>query len=356
MDHIFKSLKAAKFTKHGVTTSFAVPHPTLANAYAQVDAHECLPGRVTWEAWSGGYGDLVQILGVMNRPLGLTMNDKGLYVRLKEIEPTNRKASMIFLTDTPEGVCEFLGLDRSKWLEGFNNLEEIFKWCANGTFYGWVWNQGEKSRADGIETKNTSSVIEFDHKTEDSDAEKDKASFGDDKTVAAGGTVTSNDRARFRKRPMFKQFFRKWLPENKDAFRNEWPVEREKVLEAALNHFGARSQYDDVMAKCLEEERQKQLLDTLRDVIPEKDKKVKEAIRGMKRWTKFENGKPTFRDSNDPADVTKLEWLWKLEPDAFDELVRWVAINHRQLRKMEEKRVTDVIQHMAKLNLMKSEK
>jgi hypothetical protein len=326
---IIKSLNAVQSTKLGVTTSFAVPHPTFPDTYAQVDTHECLPGRVAWEAWMGGYGDMTQILGVLNRPLGLTMNDLGLFVRVKEVEKNNRKASMVMLTNTPEGVCEFLGLDRKQWLDGFETEEEIFKWCAKGKFYGRVWNKGEKGE----------SSLNISEDKQDGKSTVDEAGFsGEDKTAAEGGTVTTNDRARMRTRPMFKRFFREWLPENPDAFGNEWPVERQQVLDTGLDQFGVRPKYDEIMSKYWEEERQKSVLEELQAVIPLTGDKMKEAIRGIKRWTKLEDGKPVIREEDDPGNTMEVEWLWKMEPVTFKKFLQWVAVNYKDLRSMEKNR------------------
>lgn len=44
----------------------------------------------------------------------MTANDKGLHVRIREIEAANKKQSLVFLTREPGEVCRFFGLDEKR--------------------------------------------------------------------------------------------------------------------------------------------------------------------------------------------------------------------------------------------------
>jgi hypothetical protein len=96
------ALGAIRNTREGKTTSFAVPlsetpntsnsnkglpttsttsetqtisttskpdftSTTTTKSYVQIDVHVCVPGYLEWELFHSSYGDLMQILGVMNR-------------------------------------------------------------------------------------------------------------------------------------------------------------------------------------------------------------------------------------------------------------------------------------------------
>lgn len=85
---------ATLHVSRGDSHSYAIPHPELPDAYVQVDV-ELSPGDGTpegpdlfeWTRFMKGDSDLLQVIGVSHRPLGLTCNDRGLHVRVEEIEP-----------------------------------------------------------------------------------------------------------------------------------------------------------------------------------------------------------------------------------------------------------------------------
>ena len=74
--------------------------------------------------------------GVVVATAGLTINDRGLHVRVPEMEGINRKAAMILLTFDIVKMLEFPGLDVGKWKSGFESDEEVFEWCLGGRFWG----------------------------------------------------------------------------------------------------------------------------------------------------------------------------------------------------------------------------
>ena len=92
-DAIKDVLDAPLHLHRGESHSFAIKHPQIEGAYVQVDVELC-PGDGTpdvaelfeWTRFMKGDSDLLQILGISHRPLGLTCNDRGFYVRVEEIE------------------------------------------------------------------------------------------------------------------------------------------------------------------------------------------------------------------------------------------------------------------------------
>lgn len=87
-------LDAHLHVARGGSHSYAVSHPEIPDAYVQVDV-ELSPGDGTpegpdlfeWTRFMKGDSDLLQIIGVSHRPLGLTCNDQGLHLRVQELEP-----------------------------------------------------------------------------------------------------------------------------------------------------------------------------------------------------------------------------------------------------------------------------
>ena len=134
-----------------VGRSFAIPHPTISDAYVQVDTRVCPDvGAWRWQLFHHAFGDLWNLLGTTIRPFGLTANDKGLHVRIEEIEALDRKKSMIFLTKDPREVCVLLGLEQEKLgidedgvirggdgthSRGFRNMEEMYEFVTQSRFF-----------------------------------------------------------------------------------------------------------------------------------------------------------------------------------------------------------------------------
>jgi hypothetical protein len=249
----------------------------------------------------GGYGDLVQIVGVLNRGIGLTMNDKGLHVRIAEIEPSNRKASMIRLTDDPINVMKFLGLDSEEYKRGFESKEQIFRWIAAARFYG-----------------------------------PDPERSADDETISKN---SSNDRQRFRKREMFAQFFKEWAPAHPEAFKNAERIPRQDVLREVIDFFQVQDQYNEAMSTWKQEETQREILEAIRRVIPAEGEKLGQAIRGAKRWTAFQNGAPGMRDETDPNKVP-AHWLRELKADHKEVFLDWLKANWVELWRREKRRAS----------------
>lgn len=95
-------LQAVRKHRNGPTCSFAVPLSKSENTYLQLDINLCHDGQFEWEYFMNSYGDLWQILGILLRTLGLTANDHGLNLRVKEIESRSRKASKVTLSKDPD--------------------------------------------------------------------------------------------------------------------------------------------------------------------------------------------------------------------------------------------------------------
>lgn len=131
--------------------SFATPHPTISDAYVQVDTHVC-PDVETWrwQIFHHAFGDLWNLLGTTIRPFGLTANEKGLHVRIGEIEALDKKKSMLFLTKDPRELCVLLGLEQERLGvdedgvvrggdgthgRGFRNMEEMYEFVTQSRFF-----------------------------------------------------------------------------------------------------------------------------------------------------------------------------------------------------------------------------
>lgn len=78
------------------------------------------------------YNDLGNLVGKLFHKFGLKFGHDGLkYVYRDE----DHILAEITITHNFKDVCEFLGLDHSKWVDGFDELEDIFKWVASSKYF-----------------------------------------------------------------------------------------------------------------------------------------------------------------------------------------------------------------------------
>lgn len=259
--------------------SFAVPWPEEAIGlggegesgapYAQVDVHVCRGEQLQWKAFKHSYGDLWQILSNFIRPCGLTANDKGLYVRVEEIEPSNRKESMIFLTSSPMQCLAFLGLDVGAYAAGFASEDALFAWVRGCRCFR---NDGDRGREEN-----------------------------------------ANDRQRLRKRFMYRRFMVEWAAQQSKSHAEDAvlvastsangksdasPPTRRMILEEALDRSGRHTEYDEKIEAHRQSEREHQFWDRARAVLQAagvQGDRLNRTTRAFARWVRFEGGVPVVR-------------------------------------------------------------
>jgi hypothetical protein len=135
-------LGAEFYLSNGNSHSFGVPHPERSDAHVQVDV-ELSPESGTaegpelfeWTRFMKGDSDMMQIIGISHRNFGLTCTDKGLFVRLEQIEAYDHKKAKLFLTRDPDQAMDFYGLDKAKYWSGFKDEDDLFDWVTNGRFF-----------------------------------------------------------------------------------------------------------------------------------------------------------------------------------------------------------------------------
>lgn len=237
-------LEAGRHISHGDSLSFAVKLPSEQKdssvPFAQLDIHKCHLGYLEWEYFIKSYGDLWQIIGLTIRDLGLTASDRGLHVRIPEIETENAKASRLFMTKDPAAAMQFMGLDKAQFEAGFSTEHEMFAWIAHGRLFS----------GHNCETRQN-----------------------------------SNDRARLRKRPQFGRFVDEWIPNNRETWKNKPVPSRMQVLDEALDAFDLNAIYQARLRTWQEAKAESKITARIASEIPLEDsEKLNLAMRGMKRW------------------------------------------------------------------------
>ena len=306
----------AKRTKYdGTCYSFAVPYLDQADTYVQVDVHICQPSLKEWTSFQQSYGDLAQILGSVHRPLGFTLNDRGLHLRIEEMESSSRKSSLVFLTKDPERLMHFFGLDSVAYNAGFASEESIFDWIMRGCFF------------DANPLLNVR-------------AEK------------------SNDRRRLQKRAGFRRFMEDFAPyhcsvglDQTDGSSETSLWTRQQVLERALNEFGKHEEYWHKLGQHRDNEREAAFWKRVQGALPLEGPRLNLVLRALKRWVDFKDGCPVVRAKPEVNLNRCPVWLAEgsratdsgandgKQEDAEARLMAWVLAHWETVRALEKTRI-----------------
>lgn len=292
-----------KKTSGSPTTHFAIPWPTLPELdedasraqdqidsqskeidqrYIQLDLHVCDPESFAWEVFHHSHGDFWNLIGSTVRPLGLTPSNSGLYVRIQELEAKNRNAARVLLTASPSKTLAFLGLDESRYWQEFNTVEELFAYAATCRF--------------------------FNPKKYD--------------PVTIRGDLKSNDRARAKKRAVFRMWVEEYLPAHvKDAPADEISagMSREEVVEDAQRCFGVTTQYQERRTDGIREIGRDRMWTQIRKELDIDADSVGVVMRGVKREVVCEEGQ--FQTTIQRA----------YAEDDFDQVVEWARENWKEI-------------------------
>lgn len=283
---------AAHREARGQSQSYAVPHPDIVGAYVQVDI-ELSPGEGTlgaadlfeWTRFMKGDADLLQIIGIAHRPLGLVCNDRGLHVRLEQIEPYDKQVALLFLTRDPEQAMNFYGLDTDQYDKGFGSETELFDWVASGRYF---------------------SAEVFQQRVE-----------------------KSTDKSRQLKRPMYRRFVEDYMPEQPRASNKVWT--RQEILDEAIKRFDVYAEYKYKLSIHDAEEQERKIWQEVKAVLPTNDKAMKSAARALRRWVVFEDRRPLIRDC--PILFPQFfKWSHHVGGNNKEDVLSWVALNWREVK------------------------
>jgi hypothetical protein len=294
---------------------FGIKHPSIPDAYVQVDV-ELSPGSDTkdgaelfeWTKFMKSDADLLQIVGVVHRSLGITCNDKGMHIRIEEVESYNRKKSMLFLTRDPDRAMDFYGYDKDKYHRGFESEAELFDWATNGRYFYWrVYEERDEN---------------------------------------------SNDRSRMNKRAMFRRFVHEYMPScGKGAMALSQPEDsepdakaatpsRQEVLQEALRMFGKREAYNAIILEHKTKGVEEAIWLQINNSIPSENAARSSILKGLKRWVAFKDGRPYITEQP-IATSTKLKWSDYVSNDTLPDVLAWIAENQEQVGKLEEDRANE---------------
>ncbi|KAF1830805.1 hypothetical protein BDW02DRAFT_572639 [Decorospora gaudefroyi] len=297
---IQKALEADVHLRNGGSSSYAVPHPEIPGAHVQIDVEISVGDNTPesaelfeWTRFFKSDSDLLQIIGISHRSLGLICNDRGLHVRVEEIEPYNKKKALLLLTRDPEKVMQFYGLDVAKYWTGFTDENDLFDWVSSGRFFS----------PDIFESR----------------VEK------------------SNDRSRQAKRPMYQRFVEAYMPAHPErGASNSWT--RDQVLQEAIDVFDKQAEYDTMMEVHYLKSAEEELWKDIRAAVPVQSNSLALILKGLRRWVSFEDGQPLI--TPEPNLGEPLVWSKFISANNRNAVLQWVQANWEEVKALEKARAS----------------
>jgi hypothetical protein len=294
---IQQALGATHHINHGETHTYAVPYTDTPNTYAQVDVEIC-PGNDTadgaelfeWTRLMKSDADLFQIIGICHRSLGLLCNDRGLHLRVEDIQSYDKKKSLLFLTRNPKVTLDFYGLDTQKYSAGFENESDLFDWVSRGRFFNRQIFERREEKA--------------------------------------------NDRSRQKKRIMYSRFVEEYMPSHPEAGVQTKMWTRQEVLEEALNTFDKRDKYEVMMEEHRLYEKNIAIWEKVKETIPLDGNSLGVALKGMRRWVDFTDGNPYI--TSKPMIDEQPAWARLVTNE--EGTLAWVKENWPEVKALEKAR------------------
>lgn len=324
-----KALGADAYIRAGRTTSFAIRLAENGSDFFQLDVGTCKKGCLEWESLIYAYGDLWHIIGSTVTRFDLAINDCGLHARVKE---SNSKDSLLHLTSNPQKMMDLLGLDVSRYDEGFFTLDELFEWTTSTPlFRRRIFEKETNSEKQGRMREKRPMYSKFvteglprkmpshtstaapEGLTQDKDKPEILVSAGS--SISATAQYMGDEHAEEGNPAIFSM------------------NERKDVLNEALLRFNKREQYQ----RLLEDHRKRALKDAMwkeiARTLPLQDRALGRAIVALKALLWWNDGQPQLKVKADRS----FEGVPALEADTVDGLLLpWVKEHWREAIKLNE--------------------
>lgn len=177
-----------------------------------------------WALFKHAHGDFWHLVGTTIRPLGLTVDEEGLWIRIPEIEAFDKKRAKIRVSSEPAEILTFLGfsgcppltldegiMDNDEtladdesgipgaggiWERPFGTVEQLFEYV---TCCRWFW----VTQPLAVGTKLT---------TPDDAVNTDLSVLPDDSQRDPVAKLSSNDRRRIKGRGVYRAWIEDFIP------------------------------------------------------------------------------------------------------------------------------------------------
>ncbi|CAK3837508.1 Hypothetical predicted protein [Lecanosticta acicola] len=261
--------------------------------YAQIDIRFLTPESFEWYAFYASYGDLAALLGRLARPLGFTVSDKGLWLRLQELDDSKDvkwlsipdKDGYLLLSSDPGKIMAFFGLSAERYWEGFQSMEDFYKWLAECRFI-------------------SPEIIQI--KRDD-----------------------HNERQKERKRTVYSRFLREWLParletdsettkdvtpQSEHDAEPDFTSKRAELCKEAAEIFAKTEEYAQMRRALILGIRNQTAERLIKPIVAihsgKADRKLTEVMRAFRRWIVFVDGSPQMGETaHSDGDAQLHHWL-----------------------------------------------
>ncbi|KAJ4127146.1 hypothetical protein NW768_008773 [Fusarium equiseti] len=202
-----------------------------AGLYIQVDVHFCFDVKeAKYLRFHQAHGDIWQLLGSIIKPFGLTVDNKGLWIRIPEVEVVDRKKAKILLTSVPNQILDFIGVPVPEYWRPFADVESTFQYVAKCNMF-WV---------------DPNYAIE------------------QDLTAAK-----SNSRRRISNRPVYQQWVTDFKPRCREqGLYSKAPTTREEVRDKAFQTFKIETEYHERLRGFIFETQKTDIIKEIKAIFP----------------------------------------------------------------------------------------
>lgn len=320
-------------TSLATTSSDSTPTAAPDVSYAQIDVTVCSSLlHLIWGSFIHSYGDLSQILGAGLRPLDLCLMPSGFVLRIPCIQsanltstfantPSKKTACELVLTQEPQEVMRFLGLNPTVYALGFATEESAFQWVSSNRYF------------------NQKTFIRPQSSDPSSDGESGNS------TPETNSKQRASDRHRKKTRSMYMRFVEGWLPahpnvgaEVSDDLRNKLVV-----VNQAVDFFGKRSEYNERIATFEAADAEARLWEKIKARITGNKDSVNATIRGLRRWVSMDpnekNPELAMQILTEPRMDAEKQPKWSSGCMIEEELLEWVDKHWEPCKKLERERV-----------------
>lgn len=134
-EKILTSMKDLPHYKNGKVFSFG--HKLSDGRVFQVDLIYCGNTKEGMNCEMDYYcfNDLGNLVGRLAHLLGFKYGHQGLVYVIRDPENHAQVVDELTITRDTKTIHEFLGLDHSRYQQGFDDLEDIFKWVSSSRFF-----------------------------------------------------------------------------------------------------------------------------------------------------------------------------------------------------------------------------
>ncbi|CZT21631.1 uncharacterized protein RCC_07496 [Ramularia collo-cygni] len=290
--------------------------------YAQIDLGVVPKELFEWHSFYSSFGDMSGMLGHMVHNLGFTICDRGLMLRLAELEAAKDMTFVnipdtcgkLFLSKDPQKLLDFLGLSYDTYQQGFDTADDLYRWLC----------QCRLLSKDSIKVK------------------RDDA----------------NGRQKERKRPVYSTFFNDWLPAYLETSVNHtadpqlipassrYSSQRQDLALEAVAFFDKRTEYERMSTALVYKIKSQSVENLLKPIISQhsglKEKKLAEVVRSFRRWVGFQGEIPYILNSPNEDEQSELyKFLGKEDTTKLrDEegVGEWVKGNWEMIKALERER------------------